>query len=150
MKAKKKTKKSTATKKQTCSFSPVCNSTYKSATFTVHKKAIALSLNDYQLAAQSFNVVDDINKGQHAIMGLDEEVGEVAGILKRKARGDYKPSDLLHVSTSIKKELGDVLWYLADLATVYGFTLEDIAQTNLDKLTIRREQNTIHGFGGDR
>lgn len=147
MKTKKKTGK---TEKNQCITKPVRFSSYTSATAALHRKSVEMTLNEYQLLAQSYNVVRDENKAQHAIMGLVEEVGEIAGILKRKARGDYKPSDLPHTTSSIKKELGDVFWYIADLATVYGFTLEDVARTNLDKLQTRLEQKTIHGFGSDR
>ena len=44
---------------------------------------------------------------------------------------------------SLKKELGDVLWNVANIAKLYGIDLEDVAVTNIDKLTERRMNNTI-------
>ena len=50
----------------------------------------------------------------------------------------------------IKGELGDVLWQLSGLCSVLGFTLEDIAQGNLDKLASRKERGVIVGNGDNR
>ena len=50
----------------------------------------------------------------------------------------------------IRKELGDTLWYAAQLATEIGADLGDIAQENIDKLAARRAANLIHGEGSDR
>jgi NTP pyrophosphatase (non-canonical NTP hydrolase) len=50
----------------------------------------------------------------------------------------------------IVKELGDTLWYAAQLATELGVSLEDVAQQNIDKLAARRATNTLHGDGSDR
>lgn len=47
----------------------------------------------------------------------------------------------------MKKELGDVLWYLTALATDYGFTLDDVARTNLDKLRKRYPEGFTTGGG---
>jgi NTP pyrophosphatase (non-canonical NTP hydrolase) len=48
------------------------------------------------------------------------------------------------------KELGDTLWYAAQIATELDVSLGDVAQGNLDKLAARREANLIHGEGSDR
>ena len=47
----------------------------------------------------------------------------------------------------LKKEAGDVLWQLSGLCTVMGWSLEDVAQTNLDKLAARKAVGTIDGNG---
>jgi NTP pyrophosphatase (non-canonical NTP hydrolase) len=54
------------------------------------------------------------------------------------------------VMDEIEKELGDVLWYLANLATDLGLSLGAIAQLNLDKLEDRKKRNVIKGEGDDR
>lgn len=64
--------------------------------------------------------------------GLAGEAGEVCDLLK-KVLGHGKPYD----GEKLKKELGDVLWYLANLATAHGFSLSDVAQTNVNKLRAR-------------
>ena len=58
----------------------------------------------------------------------------------------------LHQKTllSLKKELGDVLWYLSALAFYNGIDLDDVARANLDKLRNRKERNQIHGSGDNR
>lgn len=52
--------------------------------------------------------------------------------------------------TDIQKECGDILWQLAGLCSVMGWSLEDIAQQNLDKLASRKERNVIDGNGDNR
>lgn len=74
--------------------------------------------------------------------GLCEEVGEIAGILKRVDRGDYDwySSESLN---GIRSEIGDVLWYLAGLASIHGWSFEDIWEYNREKLAKRKELGTI-------
>ena len=47
----------------------------------------------------------------------------------------------------LKKEAGDILWQLAGVCSVMGWTLEDVAQGNLDKLAARKAVGTIDGNG---
>ena len=54
------------------------------------------------------------------------------------------------VRDAFKKELGDVLWYVAGTAREMGFTLQDVAETNLDKLESREERGLLHGNGDNR
>jgi NTP pyrophosphatase (non-canonical NTP hydrolase) len=65
-------------------------------------------------------------------LGLAGEAGEVADLLK-KVHGHGKPLD----REQVKKELGDVLWYVANLADAHGFTLSEVAVTNVTKLRAR-------------
>lgn len=80
-------------------------------------------------------------------MGLLEEAGEVAAIFKRLLRGDYGPDV---AATKLHKELGDILWYVSQIAGDNDWTLEDIANTNIDKLESRKLRNTIMGEGDNR
>ena len=50
----------------------------------------------------------------------------------------------------LKKELGDVLWYLAQVSSELGISLDDVAKTNLEKLFSRLERNKISGDGDNR
>lgn len=121
-----------------------------------------MNLNEYQDKAERFAINTDLN---HMIFGLVEEAGEAAGLLKRYHRGDEKYQDVLGLDgygnvngsylnpilrTSLEKELGDVLWYVAVAAKSLGLSLEEVATTNIDKLTDRALRNVIKGEGDNR
>ena len=82
-------------------------------------------------------------------LGLLGESGEVAEKVKKLIRDKNGVIDE-EFRESIKKELGDVLWYLSQLSTELGISLEDVAKTNLDKLFSRLKRNKIHGSGDER
>ena len=82
-------------------------------------------------------------------LGLVNEAGEFAGKIKkifRDKNGDFSDED----KYALKSELGDVLWYLTQIATNLDFTLEEIAEANLDKLFDRLERGKIQGEGDNR
>jgi NTP pyrophosphatase (non-canonical NTP hydrolase) len=74
-------------------------------------------------------------------LGLTGEAGECSDAIKKHLSG-AKEIDRDH----IKKELGDVLWYITATAEYFGFTMDDIAQTNIDKLKARHG-DTWSGYG---
>lgn len=76
-------------------------------------------------------------------------VGEVAEKIKKILR-DEDGAVSAEKKEEIKKEMGDVLWYLAALSREFGFTLEDIAKKNIEKLASRRERGVLHGSGDNR
>ncbi len=82
-------------------------------------------------------------------LGMVNEAGEFAGKVKKLFRdkgGQLSPED----REALKDELGDVLWYLTQLCTNLGFTLEEVAEANLDKLFSRLERGAISGDGDRR
>lgn len=79
------------------------------------------------------------------MLGLAGESGEVFELIKRHYR-DGVPFD----REKLKKEVGDVLWYVAMLATDLGLSLDEIAAANVAKLRDRASRGVIHGSGGDR
>jgi NTP pyrophosphatase (non-canonical NTP hydrolase) len=82
-------------------------------------------------------------------LGLCGESGEVADKVKKVLRdenGAFTPE----VIAALELELGDVLWYVAQLATELGLELDQIAQANLDKLASRAARNVIAGSGDRR
>ena len=82
-------------------------------------------------------------------LGLAGEAGEVAEKIKKVLRDDAgQVSD--DKKQELAKELGDVLWYLAQLATEMNLKLEDIAAGNLEKLFSRKERGKLHGSGDNR
>jgi NTP pyrophosphatase (non-canonical NTP hydrolase) len=115
-----------------------------------------MTLNEYQDAARKTALDWSID---HMTMGLVEEAGEVAGVMKRVHRGDfgyrfvmghnsYVPSVM--AQDAIIKELGDVLWYAAMLADACGVRLEDVAKGNIKKLKDRAERKVLTGTGDNR
>lgn len=69
---------------------------------------------------------------QFAVTGLNEEAGEVAGLLCRESyKGREMPEERW------LEELGDVFWYLVAAAHRRGFTLQDLVKYNMDKLEVR-------------
>lgn len=120
-----------------------------------------MNLNTYQEQAAQFAINTDLN---HMVFGLVEEAGEAAGLLKRYHRGDEKYQNLNVIEGdkitatflnpllrySLEKELGDVLWYVAMTAHRLGLTLEQVATTNIHKLTDRQQRNVIKGEGDNR
>jgi NTP pyrophosphatase (non-canonical NTP hydrolase) len=82
-------------------------------------------------------------------LGLANEAGEVAGKIKKIFRDDGGEVTLER-KKKIEEEMGDVLWYLSQLATDLELSLDVIAQKNLDKLMSRLERNKLHGDGDNR
>lgn len=82
-------------------------------------------------------------------LGLAGEAGEVAEKIKKVIRDDGGEV-FSEKKKEIKKELGDVLWYVAQIASELGLSLEDIAKENLEKLFSRKERGVLHGSGDDR
>jgi len=93
-----------------------------------------MELNEYQSRAMVTkknysNPKDQIING---LLGLAGESGEVCDLLKKH----YSTGESLDVS-KLTRELGDVLWYIAELADAFKLPLEYIAQTNIEKLAAR-------------
>jgi len=109
-----------------------------------------MTLSKYQQLAESTladNLRDDnAARIYHAIYGLFAEAGEVAGVLQKHHRGDYGGGETLH---KLHDELGDVLWYIAEICSAHGWDLDDIAADNLDKLQSRQSRGTIRGSDRD-
>ena len=82
-------------------------------------------------------------------LGLCGEAGEAAEKVKKAIRddaGELTPER----RDALAAELGDVLWYVAQLATEAGLELDEIARSNLEKLLSRRERAVLHGSGDSR
>ena len=82
-------------------------------------------------------------------LGLTNEAGEVAGKIKKVFRDkDGLISD--ETREALKAELGDVLWYLAQVATELNLSLDEIAEHNIAKLLDRQARGKIQGDGDNR
>ena len=80
----------------------------------------------------------------YMISNLTSEAGEVAGKYAKLIR------DGVLDEVGMQKEVGDVLWQIAGLSTVMGWSLADIASQNLRKLAERQANNTLKGSGDER
>jgi NTP pyrophosphatase (non-canonical NTP hydrolase) len=82
-------------------------------------------------------------------LGLAGEAGEVAEHAKKAIRDDRgQVSD--ERRNAIAAELGDVLWYVAQIATELGLDLDQIANANLQKLLSRQQRGVLSGSGDNR
>jgi NTP pyrophosphatase (non-canonical NTP hydrolase) len=108
-----------------------------------------MTLDEYQEQAKT-TAIPLGDKGLfYASLGLSAEAGEVANKVKKILRDDNGVlSD--EKREAIASELGDVLWYAADLATELGVKLEDVAEQNLSKLKSRQERGQLQGSGDNR
>lgn len=82
-------------------------------------------------------------------LGLAGEAGEVAEHAKKAIRDDDGAIGEER-RAAMAKELGDVLWYVAQLASELGLDLDRIAQNNLEKLLSRQRRGVLSGSGDDR
>jgi len=109
-----------------------------------------MNFEEYQQLSRRTAVYPDLgNNIVYPTLGLASEAGEVAGKVKKIYR-DYNGVVDEHRKKEIAKELGDVLWYIAQTATEFGMKLDDIAQLNIDNLASRLERGTLHGNGDNR
>lgn len=82
-------------------------------------------------------------------LGLANEAGEVAGKIKKI----FRDKDGLIGEAerqALKGELGDVLWYVAQVCTELGLSLDEVAAANIEKLYSRLERGKIGGDGDNR
>lgn len=121
-----------------------------------------LSLDAYQAAAHETAIypganndwppIEHIRKEQallYLVPGLCAEAGEVSGKcakVQRDFMGVYSRAD----RAAVGKEIGGVLWFLAELASLFGLSLGDIAAENLAILADRAQRGVIGGSGDDR
>ena len=109
-----------------------------------------MNANEYQeLASRTINM-DLTPKGQenHALHGMVGEIGELHSLYQKKYQGHE--FDEVHA----KKELGDLLWFVAEYCTAMKWNLEDVMQINIDKLKARFPEGfdsvkSLHRQAGD-
>lgn len=109
-----------------------------------------MDLSDYQSLSRRTATYPIIGHPLiYPTLGLANEAGEVAGKIKKVFR-DKEGVIGETERQALKSELGDVLWYLAQVCTELGLSLEDVAASNLAKLASRQERGKIGGEGDER
>jgi NTP pyrophosphatase (non-canonical NTP hydrolase) len=109
-----------------------------------------MSFEEYQNKAWSTAIYPNIGENiYYPTLGLVGEAGEIANKIKKIMR-DNGGILTIEKRNELIAEMGDVLWYLAALATELKTSLNTIAYQNLDKLFSRLENGTIKGEGDSR
>ena len=108
-----------------------------------------LSANEYQkLAMRTCSIDNDVDMLYHGVFGLTSEAGEVAGLLQKVYQGHELDKEHL------MKELGDCMWFIAEICTASNISLDDVMQMNIDKLKARypdgfEAERSLHRKEGD-
>jgi NTP pyrophosphatase (non-canonical NTP hydrolase) len=108
-----------------------------------------VELSEYQRLSRSTARYPRKEALTYPALGLAGEAGEFADHAKKVIRddgGEVTPQR----REAMGKELGDVLWYVAQLASELGLQLEQVAQDNLDKLLSRQRRGVLSGSGDER
>ncbi|MFA4942474.1 MAG: nucleoside triphosphate pyrophosphohydrolase family protein [Patescibacteria group bacterium] len=109
-----------------------------------------MTLSDYQQESKKTAIYPNVGQNfVYPTLGLAGEAGEIANKVKKILRDKDSQIDV-EDQKEIGKELGDVLWYLAQIATELNLSLDEIAQNNLTKLLSRQERNVLGGNGDNR
>lgn len=127
-----------------------------------------MTLNEYQEQAKT-TCTESSDNDTYALFGLMAEVGELADKVAKGVRKEIieiNGDDIVHgakgwvkgeptdeyaaIEEGMKKELGDVLWFVAHFAQRFGWSLNEVAQMNLDKLADRAKRGVIIGEGDNR
>ncbi len=106
--------------------------------------------NEYQkLASRTIpNEFEDIDKEYHSLHGMIGEIGELHSLYQKVYQGH------LFDEEHAKKELGDLLWFIAEYCTSQYWDLEEVMQMNIDKLRARYPEgfdveHSLHRKEGD-
>lgn len=106
--------------------------------------------NDYQrLAARTINKnLTGYEKSMHALHGMVGEIGELHSIYQKRYQGHDMDTE------HMKKELGDLLWFIAEYCTAKNWSMEEIMKLNIDKLKARYhegfdEEHSLNRAVGD-
>jgi len=109
-----------------------------------------MDFNEYQKKAWETAIYP--RKGEnlsYPALGLGGEVGEVIEKIKKIIRNDNQDVSE-EKKQELIKEMGDLLWYLAAVATELKVDLNDVVENNISKIKNRQEKGTIHGPGDNR
>jgi NTP pyrophosphatase (non-canonical NTP hydrolase) len=106
--------------------------------------------SEYQVLSRETAVYPNVGDNiVYPALGLCGEAGETAEKVKKAIRDDGGTLTEER-REAIAAELGDVLWYVAQLASEAGLELETIAEANLEKLASRQQRSVLHGSGDTR
>jgi NTP pyrophosphatase (non-canonical NTP hydrolase) len=108
------------------------------------RRRLVSDFDEYQDFTRTTAIYPTNSPLGYLALGLNGEAGEVADKVKKWLRDGFIDHG------AIAKELGDTLWYLARLADEIGFSLSQVAEMNVDKLTSRQTRGVLGGSGDNR
>lgn len=122
-----------------------------------------MQLSEYQINAMG-TLDPSCDNIAYSSLGMVAEVGEICDKLAKFVRDeklvikdnqltfspDVSSEEVEKFKFDVSKEIGDVLWFTAQMALLFGFNLNDIANQNLVKLRSRKDRGVIRGNGDDR
>ncbi len=108
-----------------------------------------MNFKQYQEKTKKTAIYPENRKFAYLSLGLAGEAGEVAEKFKKIIR-DKEGVVSKEDKEEIKKELGDVLWYVSQISAELDFPLEEVADKNLKKLFSRKERKKLKGDGDNR
>lgn len=106
-----------------------------------------LTFGEYQEIARETAIYPNNSKVVYPVLGMAGEAGEVANKVKKIIRDGLDVED---VREDLAKELGDVMWYVSNVAYDLGLDLAYIANLNLQRLRDRKERGVLGGSGDNR
>lgn len=113
-----------------------------------------MNFNEYQEKSRKTATYPNAgNEFAYPVLGLVAEAGEVADKIKKHIRDDaiHTPDALNDEQrAALEKELGDVLWYIAQLSTECGIEMNSVAEKNIEKLYSRMDRGKLGGSGDNR
>ncbi len=109
-----------------------------------------MDFNEYQKLSRKTAIYPNAgNNYVYPTLGLAGESGEVSEKIKKAIRDEGGVISEAR-RKEIEKELGDVLWYVSQIASELNLTLDGVAKLNIDKLYARMERNVLAGSGDNR
>lgn len=113
-----------------------------------------LTLNGYQSQAATTAIYPSAKALEYLSLGLASEAGEVCGKLAKWYRKDSSVSFTSNWDSfpheEVLDELGDVLWFISEMARYLGADLSAVANNNINKLASRKSRGVLQGSGDDR
>lgn len=108
-----------------------------------------MKFKQYQDIARTTAIYPPEHRITYPALGLAGEAGEVAEKVKKSIR-DHQGMWTPDGKQAVAKELGDILWYVANLASDLGLSMQEIAEQNIEKLLDRKKRGALSGSGDNR
>lgn len=106
------------------------------------------SIDIYQAETSETAIYPKEKALEYLTLGLVGEAGEIANKVKKVLRGDKEADEAF--KKDLKAELGDVLWYMAQICETMDLSLGEVAVDNIKKLRERKKANKLKGDGDNR